>query len=147
MPTGKCLWGIYLEVTKHLEGGKCEGGTTVFSNDAVMIRWHIRSWLELFHQEKHRSQAPYEDSATTTVTRWAKYTHQFGSTMEIWWLHRYKVGNRSNPSSPSLLASAADGLHLKITEETKFKKGQEHMTVFTVDDVMLHFPTRLCIVN
>ena len=70
IPTGMRSGGIYLKVTRDLEGKKCQGRTTVFSDDNVPIRCPTRSRLVLMHQEEQRRRKLYEDSNTTTVMRW-----------------------------------------------------------------------------
>ena len=63
---------IYLKVTRDLEGKKCQGLTTVFSNDDVPIRFPKRLQLVLMRQEEHRRQELTEYSTTANMMRWEK---------------------------------------------------------------------------
>ena len=56
VPMGSWPGGIYLKVTRYLEGKNFQVRTTVFSNDAFLLRCTTRLRLALMHQEYYRSQ-------------------------------------------------------------------------------------------
>ena len=49
-PTGRRSGGIHIKFTGDLEEKNCQGRTTFFSNDAVLLRFPTRSRLEIMHQ-------------------------------------------------------------------------------------------------
>ena len=129
VPTGRRPGGIHIKVTRDFEENKCQRRTTVFSNDAVLIRCCTRLWMELMLQEEHTRQVSLRTVPPQLCQGGWKYTDTFWSTRDVQRLHHNKVENRTKPISPNLLVSAVDGAktHIDVPQgpRTYISRSQE----------------------